>query len=358
MKRNISIDLYNVALRVYSAQPTEKNMRVSTMQMTGTMQYNMMSTTNQMNKTLIELSTGKSVNKPSDDVLASTQILGLEDDTAQLKSYESNINAAENTLGMAESMLTDINDSLNRTRDLVLAIGGTPLPGDEPEEPEEPSEPEGGTDPVDETDPSEPVSSEDIAAYCKEIEMMIESLADIGNSKSASGEYIFGGTAGDEKVITYDEETGLYSVGGGDSVREVQISDSQTVEMGVKAGDIFGSGEDNILNDLLEFTEIVTDPNTTQDEFDAAIEDALNTIDDTQAQVNQSLTWIGASMNKLDMAADTNSEQQMYNDSMQSGLEDTDFAEATMEFTMLQTQLQASQQAFAMINSTSLFDYV
>lgn len=333
------------------------------MQMTGTMQYNMMSTTNQMNKTLIDLSTGKSVNKPSDDVLASTQILGLEDDTAQLKSYESNINAAENTLGMAESMLTDINDSLNRTRDLVLAIGGTPLPSDEPEEP---SEPEEGADPVDEADPSEPVeepvtepvSSEDIAAYCTEIEMMIENLADIGNTKSASGEYIFGGTAGDEKVITYNEETGLYHVGGGDSVREVQISDSQTVEMGVKAGDIFGSGEDNILNDLLEFTEIVTDPNTTQDEFDAAIEDALNTIDDTQTKVNQSLTWIGASMNKLDMAADTNSEQQMYNDSMQSGLEDTDFAEATMEFTMLQTQLQASQQAFAMVNSTSLFDYV
>ena len=332
-------------------------MRVSTLQMTGTMQYNMMSTTNQMNQTLIELSTGKSVNKPSDDVLASTQILGLEDDTAQLKSYETNINTAENTLGMAESMLTDINDSLNRTRDLVLAIGGTPLPGDE----EDPVE---GDDPVDETDPAdpaepveEPVSSEDIAAYTKEIEMMIENLADIGNTKSSSGEYIFGGTKGDEPVITFNEETGLYTVGGGSSVREVQISDSQTVELGVLASDIFGRGEDNILNDMLEFTEIATDPETTQDELNDAIDDALNAIDETQTQVNQSLTWIGASMNKLDMAADTNSEQQLYNQSMQSGLEDTDFAEATMKFTLLQTQLQASQQAFAMMNSTSLFDY-
>ena len=338
-------------------------MRVSTMQMTGTMQYNMMSTTNQMNQTLIELSTGKSVNQPSDDVLASTQILGLEDDTAQLKSYESNIDAAENTLGMAESMLTDINDSLNRVRDLVLAIGGVPLPETTPEEP---VDSEDDSDPVDETDPAdpveepvtEPVSSEDIVAYTTEIEMMIENLADIGNTKSSSGEYIFGGTKGDEQVITFDEESGLYTVGGSDSVREMQISDSQTVEMGVNAGGIFGSGEDNILNDLLEFTDIATSPDTTQEELTDAIEDTLNAIDETQSKVNQSLTTIGGSMNKLEMAADTNSEQQLYNDSMQSGLEDTDFAEATMEFTMLQVQLQASQQAFAMVNNTSLFDYV
>ena len=337
-------------------------MRVSTMQMTGTMQYNMMSTTNQMNQTLIELSTGKAVNKPSDDVLASTQILGLEDDTAQLKSYENNISTAENSLGMAESMLTDINDSLNRVRDLVLAIGGTPLPENQPDEPD-PADPADPADPVDPNDPveepvTEPVSSEDIVAYTTEIEMMIENLADIGNTKSSSGEYIFGGTKGDEQVITFNEETGLYTVGGSDDVREVQISDSQSVEMGVTAGDIFGSGEDNILNDLVEFTDIATDPDTTQEELNVAIEDALNAIDDTQTKVNQSLTWVGASMNKLDMAADTNSEQQMYNQSMQSGLEDTDFAEATMEFTMLQTQLQASQQAFAMVNSSSLFDYV
>ena len=330
-------------------------MRISTMQMTGNMQNNMMSTTNQMNQKLIQLSTGKAINKVSDDVLAYTQILGLKDEASQLESYEKNIGTAESALALQESMLGQMNDSLNRIRDLVLAIGGTPLPGEpvpelyDTDDPENPIEPPSGGNP-------------DIAAYAQEIAMMVENLADIANTRSATGEYIFGGTQGDGLAVTFNEETGLYEISGSDSHRSVDISDSQSVELGVVIGAIFGNGgengEENILNELMAFVDLAMDPDTTPEQLEDAIADTLNLIDDTLAMVNQSLTKVGSSMNKLEMANNANSERQMYNESMTGNLENIDFAEAIIEFTMLQTQLHASQKAYSMVGGASLFNYM
>ena len=331
-------------------------MRISTLQMTGTMQSNMMSSTNQMNQKLIQLSTGKAINKVSDDVLAYTQILGLKDESARMDSYEKNIGTAENALALQESMLGQMNDSLNRIRDLVLAIGGTPLPGETPEpelydieDPENPIAPPSG-------------GNIDIAAYAQEIAMMVENLADVANTRSATGEYIFGGTQGDQLTVTFNEETGLYEVGGSESHRSITISDSQSVELGVVIGVIFGNGgengEDNVLNELMAFVDLAMDPDTTADELEEAIADTLNLIDDTLAVVNQSLTKVGSSMNKLEMANNSVSERQMYNESMTGSLENIDFADAIIEFTMLQTQLQASQKAYGMVGSASLFNYI
>lgn len=325
-------------------------MRISTMQMTGTMQNNMMSTTNQMNQKLIQLSTGKAINKVSDDVLAYTQILGLKDESALLDSYEKNIGTAENALALQESMLGQMNDSLNNIRDLVLAIGGTPLPGD-PLEPElyDVDNPE---------NPVAPPGSSDIAAYAQEIAMLVENLADIANTRSATGEYIFGGTRGDQLTVTFNEETGLYEVGGSDSHRSMTISDSQSVELGVVVGALFGNGEDNVLNELMAFVDLAMDPDTTAEELEDAIADTIILIDDTLAAVNQSLTKVGSSMNKLEMANNSISERQMYNESMTGNLENIDFADAMIEFTMLQTQLQASQKAYGMVGGATLFNYI
>ena len=237
---------------------------------------------------------------------------GLKDEAAQLEGFQKNIGTAESALALQETMLGQMNDSMNRIRDLVLAIGGAPLPGDTPE-----------PELYDGENPSKPIEkpgggSPEIAAYTQEIVMMLENLVDIGNTRSATGEYIFGGTQGGESVITYNEETGLYEISGSDSHRTIQISDSQSVELGVVIGAIFGEGEDNFLNQIQAFVNLANDPNTTGDQLTDAIADALNAIDDTMANINQSLTKIGASMNKVDMAASGIADRQLYNEAMTS----------------------------------------
>ncbi|MGI9276742.1 MAG: flagellar hook-associated protein FlgL [Endozoicomonas sp.] len=305
----------------------------------------MSSTTASMNKSLMQLSTGKRILSPSDDVLASNQILGLNDQLAMLETYEKNIGSAQNSLSMAETVVTDMVNVLNRVRDLVLASGSAtvqpyPTDGEEPVQPLPPEDGEG-----------------DRTAHLQEIEMLMETLMDLANTKSSSGEYIFGGTQGDRPPVGEGDD-GIF-VGGSDGSREIQISDSQTVILGIVAGDLFSLDDgENIFSAMEEFLAIASDPNTTQDEFDQIMADTLDAIDETLGNMNQSLTKIGASMNTLDMAANSNAEMQMYNDMLVSGLEDLDYASAITEYSMLLTQMQAGQKAYAMVGSTSLFDYV
>ena len=125
------------------------------------------------------------------------------------------------------------------------------------------------------------------------------------------------------------------------------------------AEDLFGlDSGDNIFNAMTDFVKIASDPATTPAQMDQAIEDTINAIDETLANMNQSLTGIGASINTLEMVSDSNSEMQLYNDAMLSSLADLDYAEASMEFSMLQLQQQATQSAYAMVGSVSLFDYI
>lgn len=199
--------------------------------------------------------------------------------------------------------------------------------------------------------------NQDIAAYAQELSALVEELADMGNTRSVTGEYIFAGTGGDQPAVALDEASGDYQLQGGE-VREAQISDAQSVELGVALKDVLGSDDDNILNALSQFAEVASDPNVTEPKMDVAIAGALEAIDGAMDRVNQSLTGVGASLNSLKMAEDSQTGRKTFNETMQGGLENVDVARATMDFAMQQQQLMASQKAYSMVNSTSLFDYV
>ncbi|UYM15694.1 hypothetical protein [Endozoicomonas euniceicola] len=79
-------------------------MRISTMQMNNTMANNIMSTSSSINRILMQLATGKKILKPSDDTLASTQILGLDDANKELESYGKNLETAK--VGVRRCLIT------------------------------------------------------------------------------------------------------------------------------------------------------------------------------------------------------------------------------------------------------------
>ena len=308
-------------------------MRISTMQMNNSMQYNMMSTSSSMNTLLMKMSTGKSILKPSDDTLASSQILGLKNANASLESYEKTMGSAVNSLTLAETIITDMSDVLNRVRDLTLGMGGVPEPYEDGEG--------GGNS----------------SANLQEIEMLMQTLADLANTRSNSGEYIFGGTKGGVPPIGSDDNG--TTIGGSDDPREVQISDSQTVDVGVVAGDLFTLDDgSNIFEVMDAYIAGMSDPDLSQEEKDQLMADTLEAIDGTLANMNQALTHIGGTMNTIERAMASNKDVQAYNTMMSDSLEALDYAGAITDFSMLQAQYTASQKAYAMVGSASLFDYL
>ena len=73
-----------------------------------------------MNETQLQLSTGKRVNKPSDDPLATTQLLKLSTLKSKTEQYSRNIASARNELGLQETVLTGASNLLMRVRELVI----------------------------------------------------------------------------------------------------------------------------------------------------------------------------------------------------------------------------------------------
>ncbi|AMO56385.1 hypothetical protein GZ77_06205 [Endozoicomonas montiporae] len=320
-------------------------MRISTMQMNNTMTNNMMSTSSSMNRILMELSTGKKILKPSDDTLASTQILGLKDANAALESFEKNMKTAESSLVLAETVVGDMVNVINRMRDLALGTGGIPTPYDG----------EDGQDGVDGD------SGDGRSAQAQEIAMLMETLTSLANTRSSSGEYIFGGTMGNNAPVGAKENGNgpSFSISGSDSARQIKISDSQTIDLGVVADDLFVlSDGSNIFDVMNGFVDALNDPSLSQDDMDAITADTVDAIDETLDNMNRALTHIGGTLNTIDQAMASNLDMQMYNESLVDSLEAVDFASAITDFTMMQAQYTASQKAYAMVGSASLFDFV
>src|SRR5690349_18526259 len=67
-----------------------------------------------------QVSSGKRVNKPSDDPVAAARIAHLDASLSRLDQYKSNSDFARNQLGLEESALNSVNDNLQRIRELTL----------------------------------------------------------------------------------------------------------------------------------------------------------------------------------------------------------------------------------------------
>ncbi|CAM3721054.1 flagellar hook-associated protein FlgL [Parendozoicomonas haliclonae] len=318
-------------------------MRVSTMQMHNTLSGSMQKAQGNVSKTLLQMSSGKEILKPSDDPFASVQLLKLDDHLSKLETWSGNIDKATTFLGNQESALMDMNNNLDRTRDLVLSAGNGAL------------------------------SLEDRKAIAKEIEQTVSTLKSLANTKGAGDEYIFGGTAGQQepvqKVPVIDEKGNPvldadgnpveeWSFEGSESVREVQVSDSQHATLGSTASDLFFQGDKDFFTQMDEFVAILNKDPLAEGELEGAIDAAIKGIDATSGAVNEGLTDIGAEINMLEEAKDTNTDLVATNKAMQSSLEALDYAEAIPRLTIEQTVLTATQKGYASSSTLTLFNYI
>lgn len=76
-----------------------------------------------MVKTQEQLSTGKRVSTPSDDPVASTKIIQLTEELANINQYGINSDLAENSIVLQESALEAINNLIVRMQELAVQAG-------------------------------------------------------------------------------------------------------------------------------------------------------------------------------------------------------------------------------------------
>ncbi|MDX1597316.1 MAG: flagellar hook-associated protein FlgL [Marinobacter sp.] len=151
-----------------------------------------------LNKTSEQISTGKRVNRPSDDPVAAARILKLDQELARVDTYQRNAQLADNRLKQEENALASSIDVVQRVRELTVQAGNGSL------------------------------SQNDRNSIASELKERLEQLATIANTKDASGEYIFSGFQGNQQAFTKNV-SGDWVYRGDEGQRVLEIDDGVTV---------------------------------------------------------------------------------------------------------------------------------
>ena len=154
-----------------------------------------------------EAATGKKVSTAGDSPAAAVQIIALENSLEQLTGFETNAGIALGRLNLEEQALTNVVNSLQRIRDLVIDSRGT-----------------GRTE----------VELRLIAA---EVEELFDGILDTANSQDGEGRFLFAGNLVQTQPFVQTPTGVTYN--GDQGVRFQRISESRTVQEGDSGADVF-----------------------------------------------------------------------------------------------------------------------
>lgn len=161
-----------------------------------------------LNNTQQQISTGKRVNKPSDDPVAAARILKLDQELSRVETYQRNVNLADNRLQQEESALESSVDVIQRVRELTVQAGNGSL------------------------------SANDRRSIASELKERLGQLANIANTRDASGEYIFSGFQGNTQAFAQNV-SGDWVYQGDQGQRMLEIDDGVTIPISDHGRGIF-----------------------------------------------------------------------------------------------------------------------
>ena len=118
-----------------------------------------------LQRTQEEMALGKRILSPSDDPVASSQIMQIQSELTRIETLQSNANRAASELAMVESSVAYVESILTRARELAVRGGNASL------------------------------SLDDREIIATEIDGLREQLIAAANTQDSSGNYIYAGYA-------------------------------------------------------------------------------------------------------------------------------------------------------------------
>lgn len=279
-----------------------------------------------------QLASLKEVNRPSDDPLAISKILDLNNSIKQNEEYKNTINDAIDWTNVQDSSLDAATSSIQRIYTLIQ---------------------QGASDSY---------NNEDRQAIKSEVEREIETFVDSLNT-NFSGKYIFGGkeTSNPPFEIVYNADGGFDGIqyNGADGSADAgflpkEISPGVVVNLRTDGRVLFNEGPDGNIGDF--FKEVITalDENDTSALGNELLERASSEMDNI---VNYR-TEIGAIHNRLTSARDRNETENLNLKSTLSNIQDVDLAEKYMQYSMEMIAYQSTLNMGTRVLQTNILDYL
>jgi len=186
-------------------------MRISTNQIYDQNIRSIMNNQGDLAKTQEQLATGKRILTPSDDPVGAAKVLRMTEEIDELTQFQRNNDLVTGSLEQQEAVLTNITDSINRARTLIVQSGNGIL------------------------------SDPDKRAIGAELEQIKLEVFDLMNTQDADGNYLYAGFQSGNQAFDYNPAaTGNAITFAGDpGVSFVQLSNSSKIQSTSNGYEVF-----------------------------------------------------------------------------------------------------------------------
>ncbi|WP_152396368.1 flagellar hook-associated protein FlgL [Paenibacillus guangzhouensis] len=293
------------------------SIRVTQGMMTNQLMRNVTKNYNNMNKYQENLSTGRKINKPSDDPVGITYALRYRSELTMNEQYQKNMDSAKSFVEHTDTIMGQINDVLQRASELtVKGVTGT-----------------------------NPQSALD--AISAEMGGIFDTLLVLGNDQM-NGKFIFNGQKTDQMP---------YSTGGESTDTQkvnFQSAAGVIIPINITGNEVFGENtdQDNM------FT-IIKSLQTAFKNGDQST--AVSLMDKLQSRMDKFLDMrseVGARSNRIDLMDSRLKDLSLNLTDLSSKTEDADMAETIIKLQSQESIYQASLSSGAKIIQPSLLDYL
>ena len=151
----------------------------------------------QLQKSELQIASGLRISKPSDDPAAAVKVLDLKANLEVLDQYSRNSAIAEASLGFEESVVANVNNTLQRIRELAVQGNNSAL------------------------------QDRDKQSIAQEMYQRLDELVSLANTRDSQGEYIFGGYKVDSPPFV--ELNGEVVYRGDQGQRKLQVGEGSQV---------------------------------------------------------------------------------------------------------------------------------
>ncbi|EOC3059023.1 flagellar hook-associated protein FlgL [Cronobacter dublinensis] len=288
-----------------------------------------------------QMSTGKRVNRPSDDPISAAQAVVLSQAQAQNDQYTQARTFATQKVSLESSVLNQVTSVITAAQEkMVYANNGT-------------------------------LSDTDRASVATDLQGMRDQLLNLANSADGNGRYIFAGYKTDAAPFSGTPGNIAYN-GGTDNITQ-QVDSARTMVIGHTGDLVFNNltsnatpepdgspSETNVFKMLDSAIAALKTPmegadETTQTNLLNALTKTSRGLSNSLDNVGTVLAEVGTQLKELGNLDELGAERALGQTSQMSSLVDVDWNSAISSYVMQQAALQASYKAFSDMQGMSLF---
>jgi len=281
----------------------------------------------QMEQIQQQTTTGRKINKASDDPVGITYSLRYRTELAANEQYKENVDSAISWLDFNDTVLGQAGEVLKRIKDLTVQGSNGTNPG---------------------------VALENVK---NEIEQLKTQLIEIGNSKM-NGKYVFNGEQFDKAL--FDKNAAGFdakAVGGDQGIINYAISANMNIDINFSASQVFGDADPaGTTNNVFSVLDRVIAGLSAGDY--QAVSAELPNIDASMDRVLNVRAEVGARINRLELMENRLTDLSINLTDMKSKTEDADYELLLINAQINENIYQATLSVGAKVISKSLVDFL